>query len=181
MGTSRPFYIPRLCNWIIDYKPESILDIGVGFGKNGFLAREYTDIWSRRYAKSSWKTKIDGIEIFEAYITDVHRDIYTSVFVGDVFDILPKLDHYDLIIATDVVEHLTRQKAVEVLKYIREKSGQYFVTIPKNVGTRGGHASEGTGFNDHEGHVSGEWSEKELKEFGNPTLLDDWIWMLNRD
>ena len=37
MGTSRPFYLSEFCNFLINNRPQTILDIGPGFGKNGFL------------------------------------------------------------------------------------------------------------------------------------------------
>ena len=44
MPSSRPNTIPTVINLLRQLKPQSILDVGVGFGKWGHLFREYTDI-----------------------------------------------------------------------------------------------------------------------------------------
>ena len=70
-------------------KPNSILDVGVGFGKiGGHLFREYTDILEsesdpERYDRKNWKVRIDGIEGFAAYITEMHRFIYNEIHLGN--------------------------------------------------------------------------------------------------
>jgi len=41
MPTSHPFQLDDIVQFIIETAPQSILDIGVGFGKYGVFAREY--------------------------------------------------------------------------------------------------------------------------------------------
>lgn len=55
MPTSSPDPITYVCKKIVEVKPNTVLDVGVGFGKYGFLAREYTDIWNDRYFREEWK------------------------------------------------------------------------------------------------------------------------------
>ncbi len=50
-------------------KPKSVLDIGVGFGKYGVLAREYLELWDEGKKYNDREIRIDGIEAFEKYIT----------------------------------------------------------------------------------------------------------------
>ncbi len=38
-----------MIDWLVELQPRSVLDIGVGFGKWGFLAREYLDVNAERY------------------------------------------------------------------------------------------------------------------------------------
>lgn len=179
MGTSRPFYLSELANLILDKRPKTILDIGPGFGKNGFICREYTDIWNHNYTRDTWKTRIDCVEIFEEYITDIHRNVYTNIIIEDAYEYLKRCDKYDLIIATDVVEHFERPRAIEMMNNISRKSNFFYVTIPKNVGNRGGMASNGVSFNEHEAHISGEWSLEQLSVFGNVLLFNNWIWRVS--
>ena len=177
MGTSRPFYLSDFADFVLVNQPTTCLDIGIGFGKNGSLIREYTDIWNGRYTKDNWKTRIFGIEIFEEYITDSSRYIYDQVFVMDAYEFLKiQKSKMDLIVATDVVEHFEREKAIEMMSMIKEKSNNYFITIPKNVGNRPGHSSKGVGFNKYEAHISGEWTRQELEKFGTVRDYNNWIW-----
>ncbi|MBW2991727.1 glycosyltransferase family 1 protein, partial [Candidatus Woesearchaeota archaeon] len=84
MPTSSPHQINEIMGEIMELDPSSILDIGVGFGKYGFLCREYLELWdynNKRYGE--WKREIDGIEVYEDYITDIQRKVYNNIFIGD--------------------------------------------------------------------------------------------------
>ncbi len=113
MPSSRAIVIPYVINIIRQVQPSSILDVGVGFGKWGYLFREYTDINASendpgRYKKENWKVRIEGIEIFSSYLHAGHDFIYDKIHVGNVEDVLPSLGTYDLIFMGDVLEHLTK-------------------------------------------------------------------------
>ena len=57
MPTSYPHQINEIVRLVLAVNPASLLDIGVGFGKYGFLAREYLELFgeSEQYAK--WKRR----------------------------------------------------------------------------------------------------------------------------
>ena len=158
MPCSRPSALARMCNRIMEKNPMSILDIGIGFGKFGFLAREYTDVRLGRYF--NWKTRIDGIEIFEKYITQLQRDIYDNIYIGDAIDILPTLDRYDMIICSDVLEHFSEKDGAALLDSIRGKSRFSMIATPVKVLQQ-----EALYDNEHERHLSA-WSEEILSNWG---------------
>ena len=112
--------------------PESVLDIGVGFGKYGLLTREYTDIYAGRLEKESeWQVRIDGIEAHGRYINPAHRFIYDDIFVGDALEILPGLQRsYDLIILVDVLEHFTRDDGMKILSECGKKGRNIIISVP---------------------------------------------------
>lgn len=116
--------IPTIINEVLFTQPNSVLDVGVGFGKMGHLIREYTEVWDKRYLKSQWLKKIDGIEIFAGYLTDATRYYYSQIYIGDAIDIMPHLDNYDLIIANDVIEHIEKEKAKKFIETIIDKSNK---------------------------------------------------------
>ena len=169
MGTSRPYVITDICNKIIEQQPTTVLDIGFGFGKYGFLAREYTDIWKGRYTNR--KTIIHGIEIFKDHIMPHIDQIYDHVFIGDAVDILPDLQKYDMIICCDMLEHLPKDRGIILLNLIKSKCKIGFVSTPLNPGNRG--SMNG---NKYEAHIS-QFSKQELEHYGtvceycNHTLL----------
>src|SRR5262249_16496078 len=111
-------------------QPESVLDIGIGFGKWGFLVREYTDIFANRYDRSQWKVRIDGVEAFQAYTTPLYEYIYNSIYYGSIQDVLPELSDYDLVIIGDVIEHFTKEEGLTLLSELRKKSRFILLSSP---------------------------------------------------
>ena len=98
---------------------ESVLDVGVGAGKWGLLCREYLDIFQGRIRPPQWETNIVGVEEYLPYrdsyqwLDKIYDDIYwnkiqeVSKIIGDA--------HFDLVIASDVIEHLDKTEARNVL------------------------------------------------------------------
>jgi SAM-dependent methyltransferase len=96
--------------------PQSVLDIGVGFGKYGFLMREYLEVWSGAGDYGQWQRRLEGIEAFEKYVTPLHRYIYDRVHIGDALDVLPRLPGpFDLGLLIDVIEHFSREDGERLL------------------------------------------------------------------
>ena len=98
-ATSNAMQISFVLEVIRQLNPGSVLDIGCGSGKYGVLTREYLP-----------DARIDGIEGFTAYITDIHRVVYDNVYEVNAMEFVPKLDHgYDLAMMIDMFEHLERE------------------------------------------------------------------------
>jgi len=143
----------------------SVLDIGIGFGKFGFLAREYTDVLNRRYF--DWQTKIDGIEIFEEYITQLQKEIYDHIYIGNAIDILPTLGRYDMIICSDMLEHLSEHDGTTLLDSIKDRCKFAMIATPITV------LHQGVLYNnEHERHVSA-WSKETLSNWGEVFQFDN--------
>lgn len=160
MPSSRPETISHICLRILGINPTSILDVGVGFGKWGFLSREYTDIRWGRYNRDSWKTVIDGIEVFNTYITDLQKLIYNNIFIGNVMEVLPNLMVYELIIANDIIEHFEKEESKKLISLIELKSKRSIITTPNGFSQQGVYLG-----NAWERHLCG-WTKEELKVFG---------------
>jgi hypothetical protein len=137
MPSSRPNTIPTVIHLVRQIKPNSILDVGVGFGKWGHLFREYTDINEAendpaRYQRRNWRIRIDGIEGYAAYLTPMHRYLYDQVHVGNAIALLSRLPHYDLIFLGDVIEHLEKEDGLRLLRNaFKRASKAVIVTTPK--------------------------------------------------
>ena len=94
-------------------KPDlrTVLDIGIGFGKFGYLLRDYFDAKEKHYFQpSEWKLKITGVDVFQGYLSDIQYKIYNKIIIGDIITVLPKLGHFDLAILSDVIEHFSKKK-----------------------------------------------------------------------
>lgn len=172
MPTSMPFILNHICSWILENQPQSILDIGVGFGKWGFLAREYTDIWHSKIQQKQWTTIIHGIEVFEPYISPAARYIYDDIFIGEATQVIKKLAHYDLIICTAMLEHLEKKQGLMFVQDCKKLASVCFFTLPVEPGRRSGKHG-----NKYQAHVS-TWTRKELEQFGKVTRLkaiNNWL------
>lgn len=102
------------------FQPKSILDIGCGNGKYGFLFREILDLNYGRMAKKQWAIKIDGIEIEKNYRNVLHDFFYNSLFWEDWLEAGIE-GHYDIAFMGDVLEHFENgqwQKALDKAKQI---------------------------------------------------------------
>ncbi|MEK7208976.1 MAG: hypothetical protein AAB677_01805 [Patescibacteria group bacterium] len=121
-------------------KPKSILDVGVGFGKYGVLAREYLDLWTGADKKSEayrhWQTQIDGIEAYRDYLTPLHSFIYNQIYIGDACNIVPSIKNfsYDLILLIDVLEHLNYEEGLRLLNQLRRIGRNVLISTPKIMG-----------------------------------------------
>jgi hypothetical protein len=132
LPSSHYLQLNEIVDLVVRTRPEKVLDIGIGFGKYGFLAREYLELWEEGAEYGKWKRQIDGIEAFEQYITPLHRHIYSEIFSGNALDILPGMkDSYDLILLIDVIEHFTREEGIRVLEECRRLGKYVVVATPK--------------------------------------------------
>lgn len=169
MPTSDPRVIESACKSIIWNKPESVLDIGVGFGKWGVLAREYTDIWNRRFYKDEWKTLIHGIEIHEKYRNPVW-EVYNMVVIGDAYETCKNVPPYDMTIMMDVLEHFEKQRGLELVDNIMKVTKRFLVSYCNSD-------QKDVRDNPHEDHIS-KWGPKDFEKYSGSVLAkaDDWSW-----
>lgn len=116
MPTSPYGHIHAFTNFLNLTKPASILDIGLGNGKMGFIARDILDVgFNKSYRMEDWQVRIDGIEIFPDYIQVFQEAIYDNIYIGNAFEVIDGLGPYDMIIMGDVLEHFEKTQALELL------------------------------------------------------------------
>jgi hypothetical protein len=130
MGTSNWQNTSYCIEKIIEIQPKSILDIGIGFGRWGILSREFLEVWNEKMTPDQWEVKLDGIEAFAPQIQKYHSYFYTNIYIGDAFDLIPKLGKYDLIILGDVLEHFTPERARTVLDNCIKNAKYVMLNIP---------------------------------------------------
>ena len=139
--------------WDAHKEIESVVDVGPGEGT---------------YRKFLGKKKLwIGVEVWESYVEKYKlRDIYDKIIVGDITDI--KLPTADCIIFGDVLEHMEKQKALDLLAKAREKYPHIILSIPIGKYEQG--ALEGNPYEEHKS----TWEFEEL----NSLLADFEIKML---
>jgi SAM-dependent methyltransferase len=159
--SSSPYQLNEIAELIVLTRPHSVLDVGIGFGKYGFLAREYLELWDGRNRYDDWQHRIDGIEVFPRYVGSLQRAIYDEIYLGDALEILPRLDHhYDLVLLIDVLEHLPEEKGVALLDAARRVGRDLIVSTPRDIGHQGEVFD-----NPHETHHF-QWTKRHLKPLG---------------
>lgn len=132
-------------NFIQKYQPTSVLDVGAGKGTYGILARickEYD--------------KLDAIEVWEPYIKDYNlQEVYSNVYQEDV----RKWDNfdYDLVIFGDVLEHMTKEEALQVWDRASSQARFAVISIPI-IHYPQGHIHG----NPYEEHVKDNWTSLEV-------------------
>ena len=118
MPYSFTYFKEEVKEWFLNNVPTSkrILDVGPGIGTYSDLLR------SSGY-------RIDAVEIYEPYIEKYNlREKYDNVFVGSIvtFDI----NDYDFIILGDVLEHIPKNYAKELIRDIVNAKKECLVAIP---------------------------------------------------
>lgn len=148
---------------ILKINPTSVLDIGVGFGKYGFLCREYLETWNDRVFPNQWKIQVDGVEIFQKYTElDHNKEIYNNIYVGDMVEVLPDLPKYDLIIAMDVIEHVSKEEGEELLFNLAHTARKAVII---NVPTGNWLGNKVVANNPAEAHQA-IWTKEDLEKYG---------------
>ncbi len=131
MPTSYYGQISSILDIICQVGPASVLDIGVGFGKYGMLCRELLDIPSERYAKETWKARIDGIEGYAGYRNPIHDFVYDKIYYGNAKDVLKETDViYDLALMIDILEHFERDEGEQFLGEVLQKCRALLISVP---------------------------------------------------
>lgn len=143
-------------------QPQSVLDVGVGFGKYGFLVREYLDIYNYRIPREEWRIRLDGVEGYEPYLMPHQRYLYDKLYVGDACSVIDTLGEYEMIIAGDMIEHQEKARALALLEKLQQHA-QKWVLISIPLGRSW--PQDAYRDNQYDEHRS-DWTEEELRAMG---------------
>lgn len=158
---------------LLKINPESVLDVGIGFGMWGFLVRQYLDVrrhhqWKDIDGASDWKVRLDGVEAFHPYLeSEVARSLYDRMygmtakqFFHD-FDSLSGRESYDVTILSHVLEHMPVHDAHFVVHEALLNSGNVLIGLPLRHDDEG---HEQAFNNPHELHTD-DWTSEKWNEF----------------
>ncbi|MBI3334504.1 class I SAM-dependent methyltransferase [Candidatus Pacearchaeota archaeon] len=164
MPSSSPHLIGRVIEALITLKPDSLLDIGTGFGKYGVLAREYLDYETY----PNFKKQIDGIEVFKRYVTPVHKYVYNNIYIGEAGKMLEKIKRkYDVVLLLDVLFDFTKEDGRKLIKQILKKNNALLLSIVKVCW------NEKAEFDNPYEIFKSQWTERELRSFGACIIIPD--------
>jgi hypothetical protein len=130
MPLSNYLHVPTVLHFIAAIRPRRLLDVGIGMGAYGFLIRQYFDVGYERLRPEDWQMHIDGVEIFEGYQNPVWAYAYDSVIIGDIRGVVADLGAYDLVLCNDVLEHLERGEAKDLVKRLLSIAPVLIATTP---------------------------------------------------
>ena len=130
MPMSNPGHVPLVLHYLVGLAPASLLDVGVGLGTYGFLARQYLDVAGGDLERTRWRTRIDGIEIFEPYRNPVWQHCYDSVVIGDIREHVAGLAAFDVILCNDVLEHFAQEEARGLIAALLGRCRVLIATTP---------------------------------------------------
>lgn len=134
--------------WYEEIQPETVIDVGAGSGTYARAVR----------ANSPWAARWTAVEAWEPYVDRFGlEDLYDAVVVTDVRRLTAPFFRADLVIAGDVLEHMTRADAVRLLGKIRTNAAHLIVSVPVL------HLDQGAVYgNPYETHVD-HWSADEMR------------------
>lgn len=161
MGTSNWQNISYNIDLVRKLNPESILDIGVGFGRWGILFREFLEIWESSKYDGNWDRIIDGVEIFPGYLKEYHKYFYNNIYIENAATFLCNTNKkYDLINFGDVIEHFEKSEGEELINIAMQKGNFVLINIP--IGKHW--QQNGTKENPYEAHKS-IWYNNDFTKF----------------
>ncbi len=109
--------------WIIDKSAESILDVGCG---RGLPMRKIRSRMSVKYAV--------GVDIFKPYLTECRKKgLHNKYILSDVKKMSFKSNSFDVVIALQILEHLSKKDAWKVLTNL-EKIARKQVIVAMPIG-----------------------------------------------
>lgn len=117
--------IPHLINRAILETPSSILDICKYPIDQALLAEE--DLGKLRSS-----LLLDRFELDKN--NDTSKDIYNNIYSGDILDNIDNLPHYDVILSSDVLENLEKDKGfLLVNKLLQHAKKKLVIVTPKSL------------------------------------------------
>lgn len=118
MGTSERWQIPHILDVVVELQPRTVLDVGAGYGKYGCLVREYSPA-----------ERVDGFDVGPPRYAN-----YDHFYVGDARQLEavlpPDVPHYDLALFLEVIEHLDKNDAWQVLDTLTQRAERVLVSTP---------------------------------------------------
>ena len=161
MPTSDGENKPKVLEWFKQIKPKTVLDIGAGEGTYAKLV-----VSAGIEVQSYWT----AIEAWAPYVSNYKlMDWYNNVIIGDACYIdYRKVNngHSDLVIAGDVLEHMTKTESKELIAELKNHASNIIISIPLLHLDQ--EPYKGNWFERHIDH----WHFEEMKEELGPLLVE---------
>lgn len=127
--------------------PNTVLELGVGSGWYGMALKGVNP-----------SITVYGVEIWQPYVGDRHTQYYDKMYIEDLRTFDYGAVKADMVLAADVMEHLTKEECVAVVDKIKANYPWFVLVIPTAVFIQGPHNVYG---NPHEEHKH-QWTVGEV-------------------
>lgn len=148
-------------SWYREIAPREVIDVGAGSGTYAKLMRTDPEAEKSRtwLAIEAWQPYVEQFGLAQLYDLVVIKDARNSKLGGLTAD---------LVIFGDVLEHMTRQEARDLLAKARQVAGNIIVSIPVL------HLDQDdVGGNPYERHVE-HWAFEDMRAELMPGLVKTW-------
>jgi hypothetical protein len=135
---SGPLIATRLIvNSVLSSAPSSIVDLGMGTGKYGFLLREQHDL----AGEGQDRLRLVGVEAWEPYVGEHQRVVYDEIVVDDIRSYLAAQPNgcFDVALALDVIEHFPPAGGVRFLAEAVRVADRVILSTPRSFYAQEGH------------------------------------------
>lgn len=161
MGYSLRGGKPETAEWFRQHQQSinRVLDIGAGSGTYARLIKQEFNLchsaeWT---AVEAWDDYIRKFDLANLYDHVINQDVRTLDW--------DKMGHFSVAIAGDVLEHMTKQQAIELVDRVLQHADTLIVSIP--IVYMPQDAVEGNPF---EVHVKPDWTHDEVMETWAPLI-----------
>ena len=152
-----PIVLPKI-------RGHTVLDVGCGYGKWGFLIKKY--FWITVDGNATSSPRVFGIDKYLPGLNELRKhQVYDGLAWTDAVLLPFGSKEFDTVVATEVIEHIPKDKGALLLSEL-ERVARHCIIIstPATREIRGG--LDGLyGYNPYEAHVSC-WRPTELTRMG---------------
>ncbi|MCL1471113.1 class I SAM-dependent methyltransferase [Argonema antarcticum] len=115
---------PLLHNFVSQFQPSSIFDVGIGAGRLGTICRQ-----------AHPPAKIVGFEVWQPYVDQFkpnYEGVYNDIVVADFRDWIKQNSNWrsDLIVFGDVLEHFFYSQVHDCLQFCQYRSKHIIIIWP---------------------------------------------------
>lgn len=155
--------VPHVAMELAQRRPARVLDLGMGSGFYGAVARQWLDLGAR-----PWRTFLAGVEVWADYRNPLW-DLYDVVFVDTIQGFLAeRAETYDCVLFNDVLEHFEAAEGESLIGQVKglvAPGGLLIVSTPAVFFAQG--AENGNPFETHRS----AWTARRLESLGFRTIL----------
>jgi hypothetical protein len=129
--------IPVIVHLLTKLQPRSVLDVGKGFGKYGFLLHEYCGVDNSTRPNPALtlsaqsRVTIDCVECNPDFLWPHLSHLYRQTFFGRIESLYNSLPNYDVVLMADVIEHLTKEEALPIVRHFVDGGSSVIVSSPR--------------------------------------------------
>src|SRR6185369_10651145 len=122
-------HIPQVLDEVYALQPETVLELGIGFGKWGVLLREVLDAMYGRCRPDQWNRRIEGIEVWEDYRNPCW-DVYDKITIANFAQDYHTFTRWPLVLMMDSLEHLTPEVGRPFLESLVKNNKHVIISVP---------------------------------------------------